>query len=94
MINALLALRERSESFSNAERGVAQRILENPKLVVDLSVHELARETFSSPSTIVRLCNHTGFGGYKEFRKAVSYPPSCGCVITQALAGTRSSARR
>ena len=73
MINALLALRERSESFSNAERGVAQRILENPQLVVDLSVHELARETFSSPSTIVRLCNHTGFGGYKEFRKAVSY---------------------
>ena len=73
MTNALLALRERSESFSNAERGVAQRILENPQLVVDLSVHELARETFSSPSTIVRLCNHTGFAGYKEFRKAVSY---------------------
>lgn len=72
MTNALLALRERSESFSNAERGVAQRILENPQLVVDLSIHELARETFSSPSTIVRLCSHTGFGGYKEFRKAVS----------------------
>lgn len=73
MSNALLNLRERSQSFSSTERGVAEAILKNPQLVVDMSVHELARHTFSSASTIVRLCSHTGFSGYKDFRKAVTY---------------------
>lgn len=73
MSNALLSLRERSKSFSNTEKEIAQSILANPYLVVDMSVHELAKHTFSSASTIVRLCNHTGYSGYKEFRKAITY---------------------
>lgn len=52
---------------------MAERILASPQLVVELSVHELARQTFSSASTIVRLCTHTGYSGYKEFRRAVTY---------------------
>ena len=73
MSNVLLRLRELSGSFSNTERGVAKSILEDPRKVVDMSIHELAKHTFSSPSTIVRLCNHTGYSGYKEFRKALTY---------------------
>lgn len=73
MSSALLRLRECSERFSSTERGVAERILADPQLVVDLSVHELAHETFSSPSTIVRMCSHTGYSGYKEFRRAVTF---------------------
>ncbi len=73
MSNALLRLRERSQSFSNTEREVAESILADPRLVVDLSIHDLARHTFSSASTIVRLCTHLGYSGYKEFRKEVTY---------------------
>lgn len=73
MSSALLVLRERANSFSNTEREVAESILAEPKLVVDMSVHELAKHTFSSASTIVRLCRHTGYSGYKEFRRAVTY---------------------
>ena len=73
MSSALLRLRECSQRFSSTERGVAERILSDPQLVVDLSIHELAQKTFSSPSTIVRMCSHTGFSGYKEFRRAVTY---------------------
>ena len=73
MSNALLRLRERSQSFPNTEQEVAASILANPQLVVDMSVHELAKHTFSSASTIVRMCTHTGYSGYKEFRKAVTY---------------------
>lgn len=73
MSSALLKLREQSKRFSPTEQEIASHILENPSLVVDMSIHELARHTFSSASTIVRLCHHTGFAGYKEFRKAVSY---------------------
>lgn len=72
MSNPLLKLREQSKSFSPTEVAIASHILNDPKLVVDCSIHELARLTFSSPSTIVRLCHHTGYSGYKEFRKAVS----------------------
>ena len=73
MSSALLRLRECSQRFSSTERGVAERILTDPQLVVDLSIHELAQKTFSSPSTIVRMCTHTGFSGYKEFRRAVTF---------------------
>lgn len=72
MTSALLILRERSKSFSETEKEIADSILNNPRLVVDMSVHQLAKHTFSSASTIVRLCNHTGYSGYKEFRKAVT----------------------
>ena len=73
MSSALLKLREQSSQFSTTEQEIAGHILENPQLVVDMSIHELAKHTYSSPSSIVRLCNHTGFSGYKEFRKAVTY---------------------
>ncbi|MBO5130540.1 MAG: MurR/RpiR family transcriptional regulator [Oscillospiraceae bacterium] len=73
MSNALLKLREQSRLFSTTEREIAMHILENPQLVVDMSIHELAKHTFSSASSIVRLCNHTGYSGYKEFRKAVTH---------------------
>ena len=73
MSSALLKLREQSRQFSTTEQEIAGHILENPQLVVDMSIHELAKHTFSSASSIVRLCNHTGFSGYKEFRKAVTY---------------------
>ena len=72
MSSPLLRLRESSRSFSNTEQEVASHILANPQCVVDMSVHELAKYTFSSASTIVRLCHHTGYAGYKEFRKAVT----------------------
>ncbi len=73
MSNALLRLRESANNFSSTEKEIARIILEDPKLVVDLSVHALAKHTFSSASTIVRLCNHIGYSGYKEFRWAVTY---------------------
>jgi len=73
MSSALVRLRERSKTFSSTEREAANAILDNPQLVVDMSVHELAKLTFSSASTIVRMCAHTGYSGYKEFRKAVTY---------------------
>ena len=71
MVSALLKLREASKAFSPTEQEIAQHILEDPTLVENLSIHELAKRTFASSSTIVRMCHHTGYAGYKEFRKAV-----------------------
>ena len=72
MSSPLLKLQEASRAFSATEYAVARQILDNPAMVEDLSVHELAKQTFASPSTVVRMCVHAGYSGYKEFRKAVA----------------------
>ena len=72
MTSALLKLREKSKQFSPTEQEIVAHILENPRMVADMTIHELAKHTFSSASTIVRLCHHTGFAGYREFRKAIT----------------------
>ena len=73
MKSALLMLRESMTALSNTEQEVARYLLDNPEHIVDLSIHDLAKRTFSSSSTIVRLCHRLGFTGFKEFRKAVTY---------------------
>lgn len=73
MSSPLLELREKSKLFSPTEQEIVAHILENPQMVVDLTIHDLAKRTFASASTIVRLCHHTGYAGYREFRKAVAH---------------------
>lgn len=73
MKSALLRLRESRDSVSASERSVADYLLERPEEAMNLSIHQLAERTFSSPSTIIRMCHRVGFDGYKEFRRAVTY---------------------
>ena len=73
MKSALLLLRESTNTLSNTEKEIAAYLLEHPQQILELSIHELAKRTFSSPSTIVRLCHHIGFEGFKDFRRAVTY---------------------
>ena len=73
MKSALLILRESLSSLSNTEQEVARYLLDDPQQIVDLSIHDLAKRTFSSSSTIVRLCHRLGFTGFKDFRKSVTY---------------------
>lgn len=72
MTSPLWKLRESLDSLSPTEQAAARQILEQPELVESLSIHGLAKQTYVSPSTVVRLCHHAGYGGYREFRKAVS----------------------
>ena len=72
MSSPLLELREKSRLFSPTEQEIVAHILQDPTIVVNMSIHELAKHTFSSASTIVRLCNHTGYSGYRDFRRAVA----------------------
>ena len=72
MTSPLLRLQENMTTLSPTEKAVASQILEKPELVSELCIHDLAKETFSSSSTIVRLCSHIGFSGYRDFRRAVT----------------------
>ncbi|WP_026653118.1 MurR/RpiR family transcriptional regulator [Butyrivibrio proteoclasticus] len=73
MKNPLLRLREMQGYVGSAEKMVAERILNDPNIVIEKGVRELAKEVYVSPATIVRLAQHLGFDGYKEFRQAVLY---------------------
>ena len=66
MQNVLLRLREVQPSLSSTERQIAQFILENPDETTTLTIRDLARRSFSSPSSVVRICRVIGFQGYKE----------------------------
>ena len=69
MKNVLLQLRESQSAMSATEAGIAQYICAHPEEAVHLTVRELADRTYSSPSSVVRLCRFVGFAGYKEFRQ-------------------------
>ena len=73
MKSALLVLRESMSTLSGTEQEIAAYLLEHPQEIMDLSIHDLAKRTFSSSSSIVRLCHHLGFTGFKDFRKAVTF---------------------
>lgn len=54
--------------FSNSEKQLAKYILENGETVLQYSIQELAKNTYTSPATIVRLCKKLGLEGYSDFK--------------------------
>ncbi len=72
MKSALLLLREAKASLSPTEGAAAGYLLEHPEQVMELSIHQIAERSYTSPSTLIRLCHRLGFSGYKEFRRAVT----------------------
>lgn len=71
MKSALIKLREVEHSLSCTEANIARYIQENPDKVSTLTVRELADATYSSPSSVIRVCHSIGFKGYKEFREVL-----------------------
>lgn len=69
MKNVLLRLRESQQAMSGTETGIAQYICAHPEECAHLTIRELADRTYTSPSSVVRLCRFVGFDGYKEFRQ-------------------------
>lgn len=61
---------KKQEVFSSSEKEVANYILEHPKEIINMSIREIAKETYSSPTTILRLCRKVGMNGFQEFRIA------------------------
>ncbi|MBS1697886.1 MAG: MurR/RpiR family transcriptional regulator [Actinobacteria bacterium] len=56
--------------LSAAEARVAERVLADPTLVVDLAITDLARLCRTSLSTVARFAQTLGFSGYRELRVA------------------------
>ncbi|MFV0395678.1 MAG: MurR/RpiR family transcriptional regulator [Coprobacillaceae bacterium] len=54
--------------FSNSEKQLARYILENGESILQFSIQELAKKTYTSPATIVRLCKKIGLDGFSDFK--------------------------
>lgn len=52
-------------------RAVARYILDNPQRVASFSIGELARLTRSNKTAVVRVCQLSGYRGYRELRAAL-----------------------
>lgn len=72
MKNVLVILQEFSTSASPTEAGIIDLILSDPAEAADCTIKELSEKTYTSQTTIVRLCVKLGFSGYREFRRALS----------------------
>ncbi|WP_312652353.1 MurR/RpiR family transcriptional regulator [Proteiniclasticum sp.] len=73
MKSVLVRLQEYTGKASGAEKGIVGYLLEHPDKVSSLSIHELAEVTYSSASTIIRLCRKLGFDGYRDLNKSLVY---------------------
>ncbi len=62
-------LREQN-NFTDVEKEIAEYVLEHSEDIIHLSIRDLARKTYSSPSTILRFCRKLDMNGYQEFRIA------------------------
>lgn len=60
---------ERQIDFTNQEKLIAQFILQSPAAFQQMSCEELGKATFTSKSTVVRLCKKLGVTGYQELKK-------------------------
>lgn len=68
IINQLKA----QDNFNGSEKDLANYILKNKEDVLNLSIQKLATNTFSSTSTVVRLCRKIGLKGFKDFKIKLS----------------------
>ena len=56
-----------------AEKELIKRLQKNPESVLRKSIKDIAKETYTSPATVVRLCRKLGCKGYKDFQNTLAY---------------------
>lgn len=71
MKSALLKLKSLEPTMSNVEANIARYIQNNSEKVCTLTVRQLAEYSYSSPSSVIRVCRSIGFKGFREFREAL-----------------------
>jgi DNA-binding MurR/RpiR family transcriptional regulator len=67
-LGCLQKIREIYSELKNAEKRVAEYILQNPQDIIHYSITELAETCKSGEATIFRLCKRLGYKGYQELK--------------------------
>lgn len=70
--DVLSTVRQSLPRLSSSEARVAEAIIADPTIVVDLTITDLAQLCGTSLSTVARFCQTLGYTGYREFRMEVA----------------------
>ena len=70
--DVLSNVRQALPRLSSSEARVAEAIIADPSIVVDLTITDLAHRCGTSLSTVARFCQTLGYSGYREFRMEVA----------------------
>lgn len=60
------------EDFTEIEVSIAEYILAYPEVVLTSTTRDLAKSTYTSPTTIVRFCQKLGLTGFPQFKIRLS----------------------
>lgn len=66
-MNILNAL-ESQDRFSTTEKEVANYILKKRSQILNMSISQIAKNTYCSKSAIIRMCQKLGFNGFSDFK--------------------------
>lgn len=72
MESALFAIRQHLPDFSDAERKVAELVLEEPRAVLHFTVSDLAGRSGVSQAAVVRFCRRIDAESYSDFKLRLS----------------------
>lgn len=73
MKSVIVRLREYYNEASTTEKEIVKYVINHPEETSQMTVYKLAEKTFSSPASIIRMCQKNGFGGFKDFSKALIF---------------------
>ncbi|GAA2753621.1 MurR/RpiR family transcriptional regulator [Amnibacterium kyonggiense] len=65
-------IRARWDDLPAATLRVAQVVLDDPRLVLDLRIDELSERAGASPATVTRFCRQIGYSGYVALRMSIA----------------------
>jgi DNA-binding MurR/RpiR family transcriptional regulator len=65
-------IRSRWDDLPAATLRVARVVLDDPRIVLDLPISELAARAGTSPATVTRFCRQIGYPGYVALRMSVA----------------------
>ena len=62
--NVLLIIREKMAALPQSEKKIAETILKDPVMVIQMSATDLAAEAGSSSAAVIRFCRSIGVKGF------------------------------
>lgn len=71
MVQVLTKLKDQA-NFTNTEMRIADYIIQNITNIPTIYIEDLAKLTYTSHSTIIRLCKKMGYDGFRSFKDAIS----------------------
>lgn len=72
MNKTILNIKIHYDSFSKAEKKIADFLMENPAQILPMYITELAEKTGTSEATAVRFARRLGFDGYQQLKIAIA----------------------